>query len=113
MTFFLVLIIVKNLELWWETFYKNEMNTSESPLEWKITIIFIFKPRYPYPTGPQCDYIKLTMYLGVCIDIAVRVEDWDDNPVEHVHQVAVDWVGHQLPQYEGHRSWTDPLPSVA
>ena len=49
----------------------------------------------------------------MCIDIAVRVEDWDDNPVEHVHQVAVDWVGHQLPQYEGHRSWTNPLPGVA
>ena len=69
------------------------MNTSVSPHEWKITIILLY-----------------TKYLGVCIDIAVRVEDWDDNPVEHVHQVAVDWVGHQLPQYEGHRSWTDPLP---
>ena len=54
----------------------------------------------------------LLQYLGVCVDIAVRVDDGNDDPVEHVHQVGVGGVGHQLPQYEGHRSWTDPLPGV-
>ena len=48
----------------------------------------------------------------MCVDIAVRVDDGNDDPVEHVHQVGVGGVGHQLPQYEGHRSWTDPLPGV-
>ena len=52
-------------------------------------------------------------YLGVCVDIAVRVEDWDYDPVEHVHEMGVGRVGHQLPQYECHRCWTDPLPGVA
>ena len=52
-------------------------------------------------------------YLGVSVDIAVRVEDWDYDPVEHVHEMGVGRVGHQLPQYECHRCWTDPLPGVA